>query len=333
MRDEFLKLGETYPKAPIWRDPGLVGSPVVRHVETALPNAVKAALGPNAARYDIHGSAGDGSWTHTPWVVLLDPAVTTSVTDGYYVVYLQSKGCERLYLTLNQGCTALKEAVGMPGAREGLARRADIMWSRVKPHAKRLKRLQMDLGVDRTVWRGKLYELGAVAGVEYCTDALPSAADMQADLLEALELYERVKRAGGWEAEDTLVADMAADHVGTTLEQAKRYRQHRSIERQSAHSRKVKKALGTRCMGCRVELQEHYGEAAAGVIDARYRGAGSPFTGPTKLEVTCDDCDTRQPAGRARGGVSPLFRYRLLAARRADDGGASVPAVRPTRSL
>ena len=93
---------------------------------------------------------------------------------------------------------------------------------------------------------------------------------MQADLAEAMTLYNAVKLAGGWEAEDVFVKDLRADGAGDSLQQAKRYRQHRAIERQPSHSRKVKQALGTRCMGCTFELTELYGEAAVGVIDAHH---------------------------------------------------------------
>lgn len=298
MRDEFIRLAADFPKDPPWRDPTFVGSPVVKHAEQTLPAAVAALLGADAEKYLIVGSAGQGGWTHTPWLVLLDPAVTTSVEDGYYVAYLMSKGGERLYLSLNQGCTALKTAVGLPRAREGLVRRAGAMWSKVRSRAKRLRPLELDLNVGPEVWRGTLYTLGAVAGVEYETAALPSAREMQLDLLEALRLYEHIKQNGGWDAEDLLLAELVLDQAGDTLEQAKRYRQHRTIERQSSHSKRVKKALGTRCMGCTFELSEHYGDRAAGLIDAHHLtplsslvdGSVVTFNAKTDFAVLCPNC-------------------------------------------
>lgn len=270
MRDEFLKLAVTYPKSPERGDPAFTRSPIVAHLEHALPAAITAALGAASDGYQISASAGQGGWTHTPWVVLLDPAVASSVEEGFYVVYLMSKGGERLYLSLNQGCTTLKNAIGLPGARDALARRAEVMWSRAKSAARRLGPIKMDLNVEPRVWRGRLYELGAVAGASYDTDSLPSEDDMRSDLLEALMLYSKVKLSGGWDAEDAMIAEARGDGAGETLEQAKRYRQHRAIERQPSHSRKVKRALGTRCMGCEFELGELYGAAAKGVADAHH---------------------------------------------------------------
>ncbi|KAK0339038.1 hypothetical protein LTR94_036161, partial [Friedmanniomyces endolithicus] len=71
----------------------------------------------------------------------------------------------------------------------------------------------MDLNVDNTVWRGKLYEAGCVLGKVYDTRRLPSIQDMVADLREALHLYEHLKRNGGWAAEDSIVEEAADDQI------------------------------------------------------------------------------------------------------------------------
>ena len=175
MRAEFERLSRDDPKAPAWRDPGFTGHPVARLMRNELPDALKRALPTLLAPHVVDGSAGDGSWTHTPWVAVLDPKVTTTVQEGVYVVYLLSLGGERLYLTLNQGCTRLKDGpAGIPGARQELVRRREMIWRRLQPSANRLRPISVDSNVERRVWRGKLYELGAVAGVEYPASALPS---------------------------------------------------------------------------------------------------------------------------------------------------------------
>lgn len=270
MRPEFMTLASAYPTSPKWRDPAFIGSPIIKLLDTDLPAAIIKALPATATRYDVRGSAGQGGWTHTPWVAVLDPAVTTSVEERFYVVYLLSLGGERLYLSLNQGCTSLKNSAGIQGARDELQRRAEIMWSRVSSLAKRLQRIQMDLNVRRSIWRGRLYEAGVVAGLQYTTTELPSQEAMVTDLQEALHLYRHLNQSGGWEADDDILRGAEADGAGTTLQQAKRYRQHRAIERQSSHSKLVKKKLGTRCMGCSSQLEELYGPVAAGYIEAHH---------------------------------------------------------------
>lgn len=267
-------------------------------LERTLPSLVSDALGSLAASYDVRGSAGQGGWTHTPWVVILDPIVTSSVEEGFYVAYLMSKGGERLYLNLNQGCTTLKNAVGLPACRDTLRSRAKTLWNRVKSSAVRFTPLELDLNVERTVWRGGLYETGIVAGVQYDMANLPSNEEMQADLVEAMRLYRVGRDAGGWDAEDSLVSEMQNDGAGDSLEQAKRYRQHRSIERRASHSLRVKKLLGTRCMGCRLELHEIYGAQATGIIDAHHLiplhsladGSVVTFDPKADFAVLCPNC-------------------------------------------
>ena len=271
MRDQLQDLTTSYPKRPTWRDPSFKGSPLHALVRDELPAAFRAAVPLLQSRYLLKGSIGNGDWTHTPWLVILDPAVTTRVEEGYYIVYLLSLGGEHLYITLNQGCTLLKDSVGLPGARAALAQRASTMWSRIEHRAQRLGNITIDLNVGPSVWRGKLYEMGSVAAKRYDAQSLPSEDEMVADLHEALDLYARLAGEGGWDAEDSIMQDAKDDGIaGDGLVQAKRYRQHRAIERQASHSKKVKAAQGCRCRACELEMSEVYGDLATGMIDAHH---------------------------------------------------------------
>lgn len=271
MREAFEALVEKYPRRPVRNDGSFLGTPLKAVVETRLVQAVSSAVGPRASRFIIKASIGKGDWTHTPWLVLLDPAVTTSVERNYYVVYLLSLGCERLYLSLAQGCTTLKDAVGVPKAKDELGRRAAFMRKRLQPLARHLRPLEMDLGVDRTVWRGKLYERGCVVGKAYDTRRLPPEAEMVADLTEALDLYAHLAREGGWAAEDSIIEEAEEDQIPVKgLQQSKTYRQHRTIERDRGHAKEVKKRQGTRCRGCAFEMSEIYGASAEGICDAHH---------------------------------------------------------------
>jgi len=270
MRSEFAALASEYPQLPSRYDSGFSESPLGRLVKESLPAAIRKAVPEIEGHYEIQASVGKGGWTFTPWVAILDPTITTSVEDEFYVVYLLSLGREYLFLTINQGCTTLKNAVGIRGAKDELRRRADFMWSRIEDRSARLGPIQMDLNVDQSIWRGKLYETGAVVGVAYKTSDLPSENSMANDLREALALYSFLKQSGGWRSADEIVNEAKQDGVGGSLEQAKRYRQHRSIERQSSHSKKVKKIQGTQCKGCDFELADLYGPIAKDIIDAHH---------------------------------------------------------------
>lgn len=299
MREEFARLANEYPNRPVRNDGTFAANSLKPLVERELVNAIELAIGPRAESYIVRGSVGKGDWTHTPWVVLLDPAVTTSVERNYYVVYLLSLGSERLYLSLAQGCTTLKNALGIPGAKLELARRAAGMRDRAKPHTRRLGPIDMDLGVDNTIWRGKLYEAGCVIGKEYDTRDLPTEAELRADLAEALLIYRHLKLNGGWAAEDSMVDEANEDQIPSRgLEQAKVYRQHRTIERDPGHSREVKRRQGTRCRACDLEMEEVYGSLARGVCDAHHlkplstlrTGEVVTFDPMTDFTVLCPSC-------------------------------------------
>jgi 5-methylcytosine-specific restriction enzyme A len=265
MREELLSWMATYPTEPSWRDGTFAGAPSAAIVSKSVPEAVKGAIN-SASNYVILGSAGKGDWTHTPWVAVLDPAETSTVEEGIYVVYLLSKGCERLYLTLNQGCTTLKDQAGIPSARAELLRRAAIMRSRL--NSKRLKESQIDLNTN--VWRADLYEHGTVLCATYTQTGMPSDDDLKLDLEEALRLYRAVLNEGGWEADDQIVSEAASELGTVELLQAKMYRRHRQIERNPSHSKMVKRLQGTICKGCGKDPRETYGEIADALVDAHH---------------------------------------------------------------
>jgi 5-methylcytosine-specific restriction protein A len=261
-----------------------------------LPVALDEAIPGLLYRYQVKGSIGQGGWTHTPWVAVLDPAVTDTVQEGFYVVYLLSYDGERLYLSLNQGCTALYREVREGKAAAELRRRAELMRSRIPKGEPRFKRTNLRLGSD--IWRGKLYEAGEIASVEYHALALPDERQLVEDLQEALRLYKAIDNAGGWQPEDTIVREAEEDGRSRDLESAKRYRQHRSIERNPKHSREVKRVQGTRCKACRWEMGELYGAKAAGVAHAHHLiplssladGEIARFDPQDDFAVLCPNC-------------------------------------------
>lgn len=292
MREELLAWMESYPTDPSWRDGTFAGAPAAAIVGKAVPDAIRATA--IAEGYVVQGSAGKGDWTHTPWVAVLDPAETSTVEEGIYVVYLLSKGCERLYLTLNQGCTTLKDESGISAARAELSRRSAVMRGRLKPE--RLEAASIDLNTN--VWRADLYEHGVVLSTAYDHANLPSDEDLKRDLEEALRLYRSALDQGGWAADDQIAAEAAGELGEVTLTQAKLYRRHRQIERNPSHSRLVKQIQGTVCKGCGKDPAQTYGPIAAGMVDAHHlrplstlaAGERVTFNPRTDFAVLCPTC-------------------------------------------
>ena len=296
MRLELERWALQYPAAARSGDDKFSGSDVVRLVSQELPATITAALGPAGRLFKVRGSAGQSKWSETPWVALLDESITTTVQEGFYVVYLLSKDGSSIYLSLNQGCTLLKESIGISGTKGTLVRRADTMRGKIKLQHSKFRKLAIDLGSK--LWRPALYEAGEIASVRYLTSDLPMESDLVADIAEALKLYRALKLEGGWASEDEMMQDAENDGLTVTLEQAKRYRQHRSIERQSGHSKKVKAILGTRGMGCNREMRDVYGEIGDGLIHAHHLVPLSKLEGETKMRldarkdfaVLCPNC-------------------------------------------
>ena len=61
--------------------------------------------------YKIKGSIGMGRVTKTPWITIIDKKVAKSAKQGVYLVLLFSKDLKKLYFSLAQGVTKLKNDI------------------------------------------------------------------------------------------------------------------------------------------------------------------------------------------------------------------------------
>ena len=295
MKTEFERWSKEYPTAYITAE-GFEASKTAKLVTNEIPAAIKKAVPTKLLGFDVQGSAGQSKWTHTPWVAILNPAITQTVQEEFYVVYLLRPDGTRIYLSINQGCTKLKDSVGLDEARKELVRRAAVMRNRVTTKMKRFTSEPFELGSK--LWRAQLYSKGDVLHVEYDTAKLPSDEQLVQDLEEALRLYRELSRAGGSASEDEMLRDAEEAGAGATLKEAKRYRLHRSIERQAGNSKKVKDAQGTTCKGCDRNLRDVYGKTADGLIHAHHLKPLSKLEADEEVEldpikdfaVLCPNC-------------------------------------------
>lgn len=268
MQTELQKWVDTFPRNPGHRDGSFKGAKAVEIVTKSVPDSIRDTLGNTAQNYIILGSAGKGDWTHTPWVALLDQSETTTVEEGIYVVYLLSYGGETLYLSINQGCTTLKNSAGLPKSRKELQRRAETARNRITKKAKALNQNEIDL--NSNIWRANLYQHGNILARKYDAQNLPPDEVLEQDLIEALALYKIILSSGGTDADDKIIIEASTENENITLSEAKKYRYHRRIERNSSHSKKVKELQGTRCKGCNIDPQDVYGPLAIEMVDAHH---------------------------------------------------------------
>lgn len=160
-------------------------------------------------------SVGQGGWTKTPWIALLDERETTTTQKGTYVVFLFAEDLSVTYLTLNQGMTELRNRLGQRGAAEEMVRVAEAARPLIRDLEDRGFTLdnKIDLRSDTSAARN--YEIGTIAHVPLESDALPDDAAIEDYLENLLSGYERVLKArdrlnGG--DDDPIVPDPAAPY-------------------------------------------------------------------------------------------------------------------------
>ena len=104
----------------------LEGNALAAYIRDDAAATVKDALGELGSGLLVKGSSGAGIWAAVPWISIFDPAITTSATYGYYVVYLFHSSSPMVFLSLNQGTTKVRKEFGAK-TREILRDRAELL--------------------------------------------------------------------------------------------------------------------------------------------------------------------------------------------------------------
>jgi 5-methylcytosine-specific restriction enzyme A len=85
LKESLQRILTDYPAS---KEKPLENDPLAQYIRKEAATAVSAALGGDSAGLVMQGSPGQGNWAAVPWIGIFDPAITTSATEGYYVVYL-----------------------------------------------------------------------------------------------------------------------------------------------------------------------------------------------------------------------------------------------------
>jgi 5-methylcytosine-specific restriction enzyme A len=267
LRDTLQTIINDYPAAKIQPPAGHPLGAFIRH---NAAKAVEEALGEQATGLLVEGSAGAGNWAAVPWISVFDPAITTSATHGYYVVYLFHVNQPIVHLSLNQGTTAVREEFGAR-AREILRDRADLMRKRVAEFSDALPINKIDLGSEARLPGD--YAAGHALGLTYHTSTLPDEAQLRADLQTIARAYRALTYRGGIDADVDSQADVTEEFgipSDTSVIETRKYVYHRKIERNRTAARQAKKFHGTRCQACALDFGERYGELGQGFIEAHH---------------------------------------------------------------
>ena len=296
MHDALVHVGRSYASAVA--EPFLA-HPLANYVRKNLRDALEVSLGADARTFLTKASAGAGNWSAVPWAAVFDRFVTDSATRGYYVVFLFSTDRDLVYLSLNQGATAVLEEFGSGGYRI-LHDRAELMRARLPEYTELFPVKKINLGSSLALPKG--YEAGHALGKAYSLANLPHDDSLRADLQEIVRAYLSLTFRGGVdptpESSSGTLDDGAKSSGSQTLIEIRRYRMHRRIERNDRASREAKKHHGVICQSCNFDFGKVYGELGRGYIEAHHlrplgdldEGIPVSYNVATDFAVLCANC-------------------------------------------
>jgi 5-methylcytosine-specific restriction protein A len=269
------------------------GEPLFDHFADTLRDDV-ATLVADEATYKTRGSAGSGNWAETPWVGVFDLSVTDSATRGHYLVYLFKRDGSAVYLSLNQGTTAvfnIARTTYIATLENKALEYAGLLGT---AQTQGLTHGPIELGGGRPPLTPG-YEAGNVLALRYAREHVPDNAQLAGDLRRMMELYDSLT-----ERLDQVAAgeDRSLAHGGTEFEEERRERWHRRYEgRSSAAAKAAKREQGFRCRGCDVDYRELYGAVGERCVDAHHLvpywqlGEGVRRLNPQRdFAILCSNC-------------------------------------------
>jgi 5-methylcytosine-specific restriction protein A len=280
-------------------------------VRSKLPQAVLGHLS-DPARYDCKGSAGQGNWAKTPWVAVFDRLVTTGAQFGYYVVYLFPQDFRGVHLSLNQGVTEVSDRYRSE-AKDALAGRAIDFRAQLGTSRNHFSSDIIHLG-GAAQDLPSLYESGNVCARYYSADALPDEDVLARDLHLMLELYADLMI--GEMAPSPRVAVEDDEPPATRLEDLRRLRLHKRIERNGQLADSVKRAQGYVCQICGLDFARVYGALGIQYIEAHHLTPPADLMGRvialdpvSDFTVLCANCHCMIHRSDAPGDIAG-FRAR-----------------------
>lgn len=303
MKAELELIAETYPAAKVEE---FTKNPVADFIRHDAVESLKSEIGETESSLIVEGSPGKGRWADSPWIAFLDPLVTDTAQEGYYVTLLFSSSMDRVVLSLNQGITQFRKESSDQGAREHLRHSAALIRLRIpefqRPPAS-FESDDIDLGATAVSSRAAFYEAGHAFGRTF-PFPLPGDDVLLQDLRQMLALYRLLTFRGGinpevQSPEQDEEARRAKDvETGLGVEDRRKYQLHRRIERNRNLARQAKKFHGFRCKVCGFDFAKRYGAIASEYIEAHHLTPLSelPVDRPTSLDprtdftVLCANC-------------------------------------------
>lgn len=165
-----------------------VDHPLVKFIKKDVPNNL-SDLTKNIGNYKFIGYPGEGKWTESPYIAILDPQITNNLESGFYVLYIFAEDSKKVYLSLNQGLENQKRLNPNDFLEELMNNAINIRNSLQIPEGFQTDKLT---GLGSHYYFKRL-EAGNICSKSYNYDNLPSEEQFKTDLQKILRLYENIK--------------------------------------------------------------------------------------------------------------------------------------------
>ncbi len=117
--------------------------------------------------YIVKASVGKGTFSHIPWICILNKKITTQIQEGYYIAILFREDMSGAYLTLNQGFTWFEKQYGASKGRKF----AKLISDKLRKQLEReIPLIEVDLKTNAML--GKGYEAGTIYSKLYDLNSL-----------------------------------------------------------------------------------------------------------------------------------------------------------------
>lgn len=178
-----------------------------------FPDVIKSII-PKEYEYDVKSSAGIGKWAKVPWLMIYDPLITDTAKGGVYLAYLFKADGTGVYLSIIHGVTDKKNV-----ELESFKSLTNKIREKV-PELSEWGVNEINLGVKLSPLAKKYQKPGiSISAKHYLANSLPSEDELKKDLLDALNLYEKIKPI--WQADQKPLAEQKQDSKNSKLRKEK----------------------------------------------------------------------------------------------------------------
>ena len=183
LRGLFIQVMNSYLSA---KKQSFANHPIANLVRNSFREEIYKTEFITSDKFAVTGSPGQGNWASIPWIGIFNKSITTSATKGVYIVYLFSSDCESVFLTLNQGCTELRNTLGKNKTVEEMKKVAEEIIATVDSRG---FSTGDHINLKDTRELPYLYERGTIFYKEYKKEQMPSNDVLLSDLKNMVDIY------------------------------------------------------------------------------------------------------------------------------------------------